>query len=143
MIDLTFATAHAYNYRTPDNELILSFEMHEVAGEPGTFRFVAYGYRAATGAFHRIYADIIVDAYGVRDVRALLTRLFAAADACIRDTYVCFDVFYNLTDGDGSVWHPMNYVGRNMLAAAYERESVNCYPLTVNDVKRLAASIAY
>lgn len=139
MIDLTFASARAYNYCTPDNEIILGFAMHEVAGEPGTFRFVVNGYHAATGMFDRIYSDSTVDVYGIDDMHEVLKRLFNAADKCIRDAYVCFDVFYGLTDANGDRWCPMRWVGYPLLAAAFEHEGVDCYPLTMDDVKRLVS----
>lgn len=139
MLDITFATAYAYNYRTSGDEVVLGFRMHEVAGEPGTFRFVANGYRADNAEFVGLYADVTVDVYNVRDTGAVLRCLFAAADECIREAYNRFDVFFNLTDRDNNTWLPFNHVGRNLLAVAYEREGVDTYPWEHEDVKRLAS----
>ena len=139
MLDITFATAQAYNYRCPSNELRLVFKMHEVAGEPGSFRFIACAYREVTGAFDRFCYDATVDVYDVYAVYDELAALFNAADECIRNTFMNFDVFYNLTDATASVWYPFNRVGRSMLAVAFEREGVDLYPLTIAEVKELAS----
>lgn len=137
MLDITFGTALAYNYRYPKNELHLVFKMHEVSGEPGSFRFTACAYRE-TGAFDRFCYDATVDVYDMYAVYDELVALFNAADECIRTAFVNFDVFYNLTDSASSVWHTFSRVGRRMLAVAFEREGVDLYPLTIADVKELA-----
>lgn len=140
MLNLTFATARAYNYPSAENEVRLVFKAHEIAREPGSIRFVCYGYRVLGGAFAGIYADVVLDVYNVRDTGAVLKCLFAAADKCIRDAYERFDVVFNLVDRNGDRWHPFNRIGRNLLAEAFDVEGVDVYPLTHRDVKRLAAS---
>lgn len=141
MLDVTFATACAYRYDNPTMELRLVFKMHEVSGEPGSFRFTACAYHQATGRFSRCYYDATVNVYDVYAVYDVLAALFNAADECIRSAFLRVDGFYNLTDATGSVWHPFTRVGRAMLAEAFEHEGVDCYPLTRADVKQLAASL--
>ena len=142
MLDITFGTACAYNYSDPCKELRIVFKMHEVSGEPGSFRFTACAYHEATGVFSRCYYDATVDVYDVYAIYDVLTALFNAADECIRNAFLHVDVFRNLTDATASVWHPFSRVGRAMLAVAFEHEDIDCYPLTATDVKQLAARLS-
>lgn len=142
MIDITFATMLAYDYNYSDaDKVIISCAMHGVAGEPGSFRFTAHGYRVFSGKFVGTFFERVVDVHpdNVRDMETAVDLLLTAADECILTSFKSFDVVYDVCDANGTRWHPMRGIGRSILAEAFEREGVDCYPLTMDDVKAVAA----
>lgn len=138
MIDFTFADARAYNYNDGDREYIIAFGMHEIAGEPGCHRFTANVYDERGRYVTNVYDERCdYDAFK-RDMEGFVDALLEHAAACIRSAFECFDVVHDLFAG-GSRWHPTVNCGRYILADTFEREGVDCYPLTNEDVQRIAA----